>query len=69
MSTFDKIKEHFGNGGSVMVATYLKATIYKPKHADMFSAPTNPKEDGVYVRRGKRIEYVLPQYLRFSVIR
>jgi len=69
MNLFERIQAHLAAGGKVMVATYTKATLYSPKHAPLFTAPSNPREDGVYVARGRSRDYVLPQYVRFSVLK
>ena len=43
------IKARLAAGDDVYVSTYLRATKYQPKHADMFKAFKN----GAYVQRGK----------------
>lgn len=64
----DKIRETLSKpNGRVVVSTYTKQTVYGPKHLPMFSA--NEREQGVYVQRGKRRDYVFPQYVFFGEVR
>jgi hypothetical protein len=48
------IQAHLRSGGSVMIATYTKATVYEPKHLSAFTG--NAKD--VFVQRGKRKECI-----------
>lgn len=52
--------------GRVVITTYTRQTVYAPKHAGMFRASTQPTDLGVYVQRGKRWDYVLPQYITLA---
>ena len=36
-----KINAHLSAGGAVMVCTHLRSTVYRAKHAGMFSAADN----------------------------
>jgi len=66
MTLFERIQAHLAEGGKVLIATYTKATLYSPKHAAMFKAPTKPTEQGVYVQHGRRWDYVISaEYVRF----
>jgi hypothetical protein len=52
-----------------MVATYTKATLYTPKHKDLFVAPKRTDDLGVYVKHGTRVEYVFPDYVKIGHLR
>ena len=49
---FNQIHSTFAAGFRVQVSTYTKATLYNPKHADMFELG---KSGSVYVRSGKKM--------------
>lgn len=66
MALIDRIREHLASGGVVVVQTTYRATVYRAKHAGLFSAPTSITDNGIYVTRGKRRDYVFPQYVRFG---
>jgi hypothetical protein len=57
---FAEIQAHLGKGGSVLIPTCTKATLYRPKHAGMFKVTRS----GLFVQRGKSFEC-----LNFSAIR
>ena len=48
------IKDQLGKGRMIQVTTYLRATRYTEKHAEMFKAG----RDGVYVQRGKNWDFI-----------
>lgn len=52
--------------GVVLIATAYKATYYYPKHAALFVEPKRPEDKGVFVKRGKRMDYVLPGNVRLG---
>ncbi len=54
--TAAKLNEHLSNGGFVQVTTYLKSTVYTPKHVGWFFE----KSDGLYVKYGKGSNYLGP---------
>lgn len=56
------IKAHLQAGGHVMVVTSLKATLYKPKHAEYFEA----RKNGAFVKRGKAADCIDFTQIRFS---
>lgn len=56
-----RIQGHLARGGSVMVATYTRATTYGPCHADRFQC----RRDGVYVRAGKQWDCINYCVIRF----
>lgn len=60
---YDAIQKHFAKGGNVMLATYTKRTLFKPKHAAMFRKPKKEGDRGVYVQRGKNWDYAFPENL------
>ena len=55
---FERIQQHFAAGGEVLIATYTRATLYRPEHASWFFRPK-----GVYVQSGEQKLYVHPQYI------
>ena len=60
--TAAKIAAHFASGGTVLVGTYTRATLYSRKHADRFRATSS----GLYVRNGNRwdcIDYCAIRFL------
>ena len=48
--TADQLNAHLAGGGTVTVATYGRATVYRPKHAGMF---TQGIDGNLYVARGR----------------
>lgn len=64
---YERIQSHFAAGLPVAVATWTRMTVYQPKHAALFVAAKST-ESGVYVRRGRRMDYVLPEYVKFGRI-
>jgi hypothetical protein len=46
----ESLNKYLADGGYILLATYLKSTLYKPKHAGWFSEDS---KGAVYVRRGK----------------
>ena len=61
----EQVMAHFAAGGRVMISTYTKSVIYSAKHATLFRAPRDASKDGIYVRHGKREDYVFPGYVFF----
>lgn len=59
---YERILKHLSRGGNVATCTYTRMTIYKPKHAAMFSC------DGksLYVQAGKRRVCLDFTLIRFS---
>lgn len=51
---FAFIMETLKAGKTVQVTTNLKATRYSAKHSDLFVC----KKDGLYVRRGKGMDFI-----------
>lgn len=51
--TADRLNAHLENGGSVVVASYTRATIYKPRNAGCF---LNDSNGNILVRRGRSRE-------------
>jgi hypothetical protein len=47
---FNAISECLKNGGRVVIPTYVRATIYTPRHAGMFRLG---KSGSLYVQRGR----------------
>ena len=43
------IQAHLAKGGKVVIGTHVKATVYSPKHIDMFKAT----KSGALVQHGK----------------
>ena len=67
MNVYERIVEHLSKPRTcVMIATYTRITVCKPKHLELFKEPKkeSEKETGVYFKRGKRLEFVLRDYLR-----
>ena len=56
------IQQHLQAGGSVMIPTYTKCTVYRPKHAAMFGVS---RTNGLYVMRGKSKDHLLFTSIRF----
>ena len=67
---YERIQSALSNpNGRVMVATYDKATLYTPKHKALFVAPKRTDDLGVYVKHGKRLDYVFPGYVKIGHLR
>ena len=49
----DQLNLHLFNGGVVQVSTYLKSTVYTPKHAGYF---LQLKDGALAVRRGRSVD-------------
>lgn len=64
---YARIKATLESGGSVVLATYTRATEYKPKHLELFSV----SRTGLYVQHGKQRLCLNPNIysLRFYVKR
>lgn len=54
--TAHEINQHLKSGGVCQVTTHLRSTVYTADHAGWFV----DKRDGLYVRRGKRLDYLGP---------
>jgi hypothetical protein len=52
---FNKLIAHLKNGGYVQITTYLKSTVYSPKHVNMFKLGS---DQHIYVQRGKHWDNV-----------
>jgi hypothetical protein len=57
-----RIVGHLSGGGSVMVATMTRATVFGPKHVESFRCDRT----GVYARYGKRWDCIDYCGIRFS---
>lgn len=57
---FAEIHTHLKKGGTVLIPTCTKATLYRPEHTGMFKVTRS----GLFVQRGKSFEC-----LNFSTIR
>lgn len=62
---FERVQAHLAAGGEILVATQTRATLYKQKHASYFRASRRAEDLGIYVRAGKREDYLLPSIVRF----
>lgn len=49
MSLAEQINSHLEQGGIVQVTTYLKSTLYRPKHAGMFFM----RGENLHVKHGR----------------
>lgn len=47
---FAEIQNHMRKGGCVLIPTCTRATLYRPKHADMLKVTPS----GLFVQRGNR---------------
>lgn len=54
--TAQEINQHLSAGGVCQVTTYQRSTVYTEDHAGWFV----DKRDGLYVRRGKSLDYLGP---------
>lgn len=66
MNLYDRIVERLTHPqGGVVVATMTRSTTYTHKHLNLFERPTkaSEQETGVYVKRGKRRDYVDERYV------
>ena len=50
--TADRLNNHLENGGVVQVTTYLRSTVYEPKHAGLFFE----KAGELFVKRGRKAD-------------
>lgn len=61
-----RVREHFARGGSVMVKSYTRPTIYTPRHAAMFHS----RDRGVQIGwPGRSSVYVTPEMIAFSILK
>jgi hypothetical protein len=64
---FNKIKETLAQkNGVVQVTTYLRSTVYKHKHADMFR---QGKSGSIYVQRGRNWDCIDYCKIRFGYMK
>lgn len=61
---YKSIMDHFDKGGAVATSTYIRTTIYKPKHRAMFSYDAT----SLYVQSGKSRVSLNFTPIRFSIL-
>ena len=64
LELYNKIQAHFAAGGEIIVATYTKATHFKPKHSAMIQM----RGSSLYMQRGKHWDCIDYCIFRFSVL-
>ena len=55
MAVYEEIRNHLLSGGAVQITTYLRSTVYKTKHADMFRIGNS---GALYVQRGENLDCI-----------